>query len=182
GLLATDLFHIDTVGLQRLHALFAMEVRTRTIHILSVTAHPTAAWTTQQARQLLWQLGEHAAEFTHLIRDRDTKFTATFDTVFASEGITVAKTPPHSPNCNPHVERFIRSVRQERTDRLLPFDRGHAEKVLHDYARHFNGHRPHQGRNQLAPHDDPNVIPLPAARVERRPAVVGLINEYHRAS
>jgi putative transposase len=102
--------------------------------------------------------------------------------VFASEGITVVKIPPRSPNCNPHAERFIRSARQECTDRVLLFDRGHAEKILHDYAHHFNSHRPHQGRNQLAPNDDPNVIPLPAARIERRQAVAGLINEYHRAS
>ncbi|MFI9163239.1 integrase core domain-containing protein [Kitasatospora aureofaciens] len=173
---------MDTIGLQRLYALFVMEVRTRTVHILGVTAHPTAAWATQQARQLLWQLGDRAADFTHLIRDRDAKFTAAFDAVFASEGISVAKIPPRSPNCNPHAERFIRSVREECTDRVLLFDRGHAEKILGDYARHFNRHRPHQGRNQLAPLDDPNVIPLPPARLERRQAVAGLINEYHRAS
>ncbi|WP_405885548.1 MULTISPECIES: integrase core domain-containing protein [unclassified Streptomyces] len=182
GLLATDLFHIDTIGLQRLYALFVMEVRTRTVHILGVTAHPTAAWATQQARQLLRQLGDGAAEFTHLIRDRDAKFTAAFDSVFASEGITVVKIPPRSPNCNPHAERFIRSAREECTDRVLLFDRGHAEKTLHHYAHHFNSHRPHQGRNQLAPNDDPSVIPLPTARIERRQAVAGLINEYHRAS
>jgi putative transposase len=186
GLLATDLFHLDTIGLQRLYALFAMEVHTRTVHILGVTAHPTAAWATQQARQLLWQLGDRAADFTHLIRDRDAKFTAAFDTVFASEGITVAKIPPRSPHCNPHcnphAERFIRSVREECTDQVLLFDRGHTEKILHDYAHHFNSQRLHQGRNQLAPHDDPNIIPLPAARIERRPAIAGLINEYHRAS
>jgi hypothetical protein len=102
--------------------------------------------------------------------------------VFAGEGITVIKIPPRSPDCNPHAERFIRSAQEECTDRILLFDRGHAEKTLHDYAYHFNSHRPHQGRNQLAPNDDPNVIPLPAARTERRQAVAGLINDYHRAS
>ncbi|MYU17902.1 transposase [Streptomyces sp. SID8361] len=182
GLLATDLFHVDTIGLQRLYALFVMEVHTRTVHILGVTAHPTAAWATQQARQLLWHLGEHAAGFTHLVRDRDAKFTAAFDAVFASEGITVAKAPPRSPNCNPHAERFIRSVREECANRLLIYDRGHAQRILHDYAHHFNEHRPHQGRQQLAPLDDPKVLLLPAARIKRRQAVTGLINEYRRAS
>jgi hypothetical protein len=104
-----------------------------------------------------------ASDFTHLIRDRDTKFTAGFDA--ASEGINVTKIPPRSPNCNPQAERFVRSAREECADRLLIFDRGHADKVLHDYARHFNRHRPHQGRDQLAPLDDANVIPLPPARI-----------------
>nr|WP_245606663.1 integrase core domain-containing protein [Streptomyces himastatinicus] len=69
------------------------------------------------------------------------------------------KGPPLSPNCNPHAERFIRSAREECTDRVLLFDRGHAEKILHAYAHHFNSHRPHQGRDHLAPSDNPNVIP-----------------------
>ncbi|MGW1797466.1 integrase core domain-containing protein [Streptomyces sp. NPDC001984] len=114
--------------------------------------------------------------------DRDTKFPASFDAVFVSEGINVTKIPPRSPNCNPHAERFVRSAREECTDRLLIFDRGHAEKVVNDYARHFNRHRPHQGRGQLAPLNDANVIPRPPARIERRQAIVGLTNEYHRAS
>ncbi|MDW6057366.1 integrase core domain-containing protein [Streptomyces sp. FXJ1.4098] len=116
----------------------------------------------------LWQLGDRAAEFTHLIRHRDTKFTAAFDTVFTGEDSTVAKIPPHSPNCNPHAERFIHSAREECTARVLLFDRGHAEKILHDYAHHFNNHRPHQGRDQLAPTDNPNAIP-PARSPDQTP-------------
>ncbi|WP_256259359.1 transposase [Streptomyces mirabilis] len=97
-----------------------------------------------------------------------------------------ASTSPKSlralPTAIPTAERFVRSAREECTDRLLVFHRSHAEKILNDYARHFNRHRPHQGRGQLAPLDDANVIPLTPARIERRQAVVGLINEYHRAS
>jgi putative transposase len=140
------------------------------------------AWATQQARQLLWAVGGRADQFRYLIRDRDAKFTSAFDAVFTSGGITVAKIPPRSPNCNPHAERFVRSVREECTNRILLFGRSHAEKILHDYARHFNDNRPHQGRNQLAPNDDPTVVPLPTARIERHCAVASLINEYHRAS
>ncbi|WP_455357533.1 integrase core domain-containing protein [Streptomyces sp. SYSU K217416] len=69
--------------------------------------------------------------------------------------------PPRSPNCNPHAERFIRSAREECINRLLIYDHSHAEKILHKYARHFNGHRPHQGRDQLALLDDPTSFPYP---------------------
>ncbi|MFB7496756.1 integrase core domain-containing protein [Streptomyces sp. NPDC056161] len=101
--------------------------------------------------------------------------------MLASESITGVKIPPRSPNCNPHAERFTRSVREERTDRLLIFGRGHTVKVLHDYTRHFHSHRPHQGRNQPAPYDNPNVAPYPQPGIERRQTTTGLINEYHRA-
>jgi transposase InsO family protein len=131
---------------------------------------------------LLWEIGDRASWFRFLIRDRDAKFTAPFDAVFTSEGITVAKIPPRSQNCNPHAERFIRSVREECTNRVLLFDRGHAEKILRAYAHHFNNHRPHQGRHQLAPNDDPTLTPLPSTRIERHHAVTGLINQYHKAS
>ena len=182
GVLATDLFHIDTINLTRLYAFFVIEVRTRTVHVLGVTAHPTAGWVTQQARNLMIDLGDRAVDFTHLVRDRDGKFTAAFDAVFAAEGIEVKKIPPRSPNCNPHAERFVRSVREECTDNILLLDRGHAEKVLTGFETHFNNHRPHQGRDQLAPSDDPDVIPFPTYRIRRRPAVAGLINEYRPAA
>ena len=182
-MLATDLFHVDcAVTLRRLYCLFVMEAGTRYVHILGVTANPDGPWTTQQIRNLVVDLGDRAADFRFLVRDRAGQFTSSFDAVLASTGITAVKIPPRSPRANAHAERFVLTARTEITDRMLIFGGRHLRSVLAEYARHYNGRRPHRGRQLRPPRPDYPVADLSRERIKRRPVLGGLINEYERAA
>jgi putative transposase len=166
--------------------VFVIEHRSRQVHLLGVTAHATGAWAAQLARNLATGLEEAGHRFTHLIRDRDAKFTATFDAVFVSIGIQAMLTAPQAPRMNAIAERWIASVRRECTDRVLITSQRHLQRVLEVYVEHYNTGRCHQGDGigLRAPTDDRNVIPFPTPtnRIQRRKRLGGLLNEYQAAA
>ncbi len=182
GILASDFFHVDTVFLRRLYVFFVMEIQTRRVHILGLTAHPTGAWTAQQARNLLMDLGVRSGQFKFFIRDRDSKFTAEFDQLLASSGVRVIKTPVRSPRASSFAERYVGTLRREGLDRLLIYGEQHLRRTLTEYARHCNEHRPHQSRQQRPPLHEPGEAVDVTARIKRRQVVDDLINEYRRAA
>jgi transposase InsO family protein len=179
GVLAVDFFTVDTVFLKRLYVLFVIEVATRRVHVLGVTAHPMGEWVAQQARNLLMGLDDRVSRFRFLVRDRDTKFTAAFDAVFVAEGIEVLRTPVRAPQANAYAERWVGTVRREVLDRMLILGCRQLQAVLAEYVDHYNGHRPHRALGQASPLGpaEPPVI-LPDGRIARRDRLGGLIHEY----
>jgi transposase InsO family protein len=181
-MLAADFFHVDCVTLRRLYCFFVIEVGSRYVHILGVTAHPDGPWTTQQVRNLLMDLGDHTADFQFLIRDRAGQFTASFDAVFTAAGIEAVKIPPRSPRANAYAERFVLTARTEITDRMLIFGERHLRSVLAEYEAHYNGRRPHRSRQLRPPRPDHPAADLTQERIRRRAVLGGLINEYEPAA
>ena len=154
AIFAVDFAHVDTVFLRRLYVLLVIEHGRRRVHLAGITAHPTGDWVTQQARNLLMDLGERATRFRFLIRDLDSKFSAAFDAVFAGADIQIIRTPMRAPRANAIAERFIGTLRRECLDHILITGTRHLDVVLHEYAQHYNSHRPHRSLHQRPPVDD----------------------------
>jgi transposase InsO family protein len=183
SMLAVDFFHVDcALTLKRIYVFFALEVGGRYVHILGTTSHPTGAWTTQQARNLLMDLDERAATFRFLVRDRAGQFTTAFDAVLAGAGIDTVKIPPRCPRANCFAERFVLTARTELTDRILIFGERHLRTVLARYSAHYNGRRPHRALRLLPPSPDHPTPDLDQHRIRRRPVLGGLTNEYERVA
>jgi putative transposase len=182
SMLACDFFTVDTVLLRRLYVLCFIELYTRKVFVTGVTANPTGDWVVQQARNLSFELSQRTRPVKFLIRDRDAKFTASFDEVFRSEDIRTIRTPIRAPRANAFAERFVGTVRRECVDRMLIVSRRHLEAVVREYVEHYNGHRPHRSLGQLppspediAPTKPKNVDP---SRIQRANRLGGVIHEY----
>jgi len=184
-MLATDFLTVDTVFLRRLYVLVFIELDTRAVHLAGVTAHPTAAWVTQQARNLAIKMGDALSERKFLLHDRDALFPGSFDAVFRSEGLRVIRTPVRAPRANSICERVIGSLRRECLDWILIVRRRQLEGVLAEYVSHYNTHRPHRSLGLKAPEAAPT--PLLSARaspreVRRNDRLGGLLHEYDVAA
>ena len=127
-------------------------------------------------------LGDRADQFKVLIRDRAGQFTATFDAVLTDTGVTVYKIPPRSPQANAYAERFVRTARSEVTDRMLILGERHLRRTLDEYARHYNGRRPHRSPDLRPPRSDRPAVDLTHHQIKRRLVLGGLITEYERAA
>jgi transposase InsO family protein len=179
GILACDFFHAETITLARLYCFVVIEHATRRVHVLGVTATPTAGWVAQQARNPVDGSGGAGRGIEVLwVRDRDTKFTVLFDEVFRAEGIRVVFTAVQAPRMNAITERWVGSVRREILDRILIVNAAHLREVLAEYEDHFNTHRSHRALNQASPLTAlPDLVDADI-KVIRRNRLGGLIHEY----
>jgi putative transposase len=185
GIVACDLFTVETIRLRTLHVLFFIQLSTRRVVVAGVTAHPDSAWVTQQARNAAMDLDDRGVSIRFLLRDHDAKFTRGFDEVFGSEGAEELRTPIRAPKANAYAERWVQTVRAECLDWTLVLGRRHLLRLLRAYVRHYNQQRPHRSLALAVPEagerQSPPVNPQPR-EVRRRDVLGGLIHEYHEAA
>jgi transposase InsO family protein len=187
ALLACDLFETRTLTGARLYVFAVIEHSTRRIRILGVTAHPTADWIVQLGRNLLMDLEDASSRARFLLRDRDSKFTAAFDTLLADAGLKVVTTGIRIPRMNSLMERWIQTCRRELLDRTLIWNQSHLLHALREFETFYNRHRPHRTLDQAAPlRPLPRPIGEPAQirrlEVRRRDRLGGALHEYQHAA
>jgi len=176
AIVLTDFLSVDTVLLKRLYVLLYMELATRRVIWFAVTDRPDAAWVTQQARNVSWELSQLGVRF--LIHDHDARYGGGSDRVFAGDGVAVIRTPIAAPKANSHIERQIGSTRRECLDWLLILNRRHLERVLTQWFEHYNQARPHRGLDLGTPIARPDPVTAAAGDVVCRERLGGLLREY----
>ncbi|UQT54929.1 integrase core domain-containing protein [Streptomyces durmitorensis] len=186
ALMACDFIETVTLTGQRQYILAVIEHVTRRIRILGTTAHPTAAWVCQAARNLAMDLTDAQATHAYLVRDRDAKYPALSDEILCNAGIQVVRTGVQIPRMNAIMERWVQTCRHELLDRTLIWNERHLRHALHQFELHYNTHRPHQAIDQAAPL---RVLPEPLTHAQitqlkvcRRDRLGGVLHEYQHAA
>ncbi|MFE2719549.1 integrase core domain-containing protein [Streptomyces mirabilis] len=187
ALLACDFLETITLSGARLYVFTVIEHASRRIRVLGATAHPTASWVTQAAKNLVMDLEDAGCRARFLIRDRDGKFPALFDTVLNDAGIGVVLSGVRMPRMNSIMERWVQTCRRELLDRTLIWNQQHLLHVLREFEDFYNSHRPHQGIANARPL---HPLPMPIANLEqithldirRRQRLGGILHEYQHAA
>lgn len=187
ALLAADFIETVTLTGARMYILAVIEHASRRIRVLGVTAHPTAAWVGQAARNLVMDLEDTGCKGKYLIRDRDDKYPRMFDAILADAGIKVVLSGIRMPRMNAIMERWVRTCRRELLDRLLIWNQRHLLHALREYERFYNLHRPHQGIANVRPLKPlPEPIPAPdrlaRLNIHRRDRLGGILHKYEHAA
>ncbi|RKR91825.1 integrase-like protein [Micromonospora pisi] len=187
AIIAADFFETTTMTGARLYVLAVIDHATRRVSVLGATAHPTASWVTQAARNLMMDLEDAECTVKYLVRDRDGKYPALFDAILADAGIAVVLSGVRTPRMNSIMERWIQACRHELLDRTLIWSQAHLLQALREYERHHNRHRPHRGianARPLRPLPKPITDPATLTRlnVHRRDQLGGLLHEYENAA
>ena len=187
ALLACDFFETVTLSGARLHVLAVIEHASRRIRILGATAHPTASWVTQAARNLVMDLEDAGCRARYLIRDRDGKFPGLFDAILADAGIETVLSGVRMPRMNSIMERWVQTCRRELLDRTLIWNQPHLLHALREFEQFYNGHRPHQGianARPLQPLPAPLAAPdqIASLHIRRRDRLGGVLHEYRHAA
>jgi transposase InsO family protein len=187
ALLACDFLKTVTLSGARLYVFAVIEHASRRIRILGATAHPTATWVTQTAKNLVMDREDAGCRARFMIRDRDGKFPALFDTILADAGIEVVLSGVRMPRMNSITERWVQTCRRELLDRTLIWNQRHLLHALREFEQFYNSHRPHQGIANARP-----LHPLPAQitdpdkiahlDIRRRERLGGILHEYQHAA
>jgi transposase len=187
ALLAADFIETVTLAGMRMYVLAVIEHASRRVRILGATAHPTAAWVVQAARNLVMDLEGVGCRVKYLIRDRDGKYPPLFDTILADASITIVRSGACMPRMNAVMERWVQTCRRELLDRTLIWNQRHLLHALREYEIFYNAHRPHQGianARPLAPLPEPiaDTARLLHLTVHRRDRLGGVLHEYEHAA
>ncbi|CAM2006629.1 Transposase [Acanthopleuribacter pedis] len=182
SMVAADFFTVELTrgwGIQRVHVLVMLHLATRGIHVAGIVDEPTQAWLVQIARNETDEDHGFLKEGSYLIHDRAAVFSQKLKQTLAASGVTTVKLPARSPNLNAHVERVIRSIREECLDRFVIFSWEQLEYLLREYVTHYHEERPHQGLgNRLISGEQGQS----QGKIRRRTRLGGLLSFYHRVS